>query len=131
MCIFISCALYSHKRVMKCCVCISLLVQDYIASIICFSLNSPVVSTESYHPASCVCVCVCEMFLLPYGLSLQPSLLRAIFNVDPDEVRALILKKEDVNVQVRLARNRPFPNVHRSAQRHISARSKTAKRAGV
>uniref|UniRef100_A0A667YM70 Uncharacterized protein n=1 Tax=Myripristis murdjan TaxID=586833 RepID=A0A667YM70_9TELE len=32
-------------------------------------------------------------------LSLQPSLLRAIFNVDPDEVRALIFKKEDVNVQ--------------------------------
>lgn len=30
----------------------------------------------------------------------QPSLLKAIFNVDPDEVRSLIFKKEDVNVQV-------------------------------
>ncbi|KAI5086206.1 serine/threonine-protein phosphatase 6 regulatory ankyrin repeat subunit A, partial [Silurus meridionalis] len=29
----------------------------------------------------------------------MPSLLKAIFNVDPDEVRALIFKKEDVNVQ--------------------------------
>ncbi|GLD57828.1 zinc finger and SCAN domain-containing protein 21-like isoform X5, partial [Lates japonicus] len=29
----------------------------------------------------------------------QPSLLRAIFNVDPDEVRSLIFKKEDVNIQ--------------------------------
>nr|AAO15006.1 hypothetical protein [Takifugu rubripes] len=29
----------------------------------------------------------------------KPSLLRAIFNVDPEEVRSLILKKEDVNVQ--------------------------------
>uniref|UniRef100_A0AAX7UI30 Ankyrin repeat domain 28b n=1 Tax=Astatotilapia calliptera TaxID=8154 RepID=A0AAX7UI30_ASTCA len=29
----------------------------------------------------------------------EPSLLRAIFNVDPDEVRALIFKKEDVNIQ--------------------------------
>uniref|UniRef100_A0A8C6K9Y3 Ankyrin repeat domain 28 n=1 Tax=Nothobranchius furzeri TaxID=105023 RepID=A0A8C6K9Y3_NOTFU len=28
-----------------------------------------------------------------------PSLLKAIFNVDPDEVRSLIFKKEDVNVQ--------------------------------
>uniref|UniRef100_A0A8C9RUE2 Ankyrin repeat domain 28 n=1 Tax=Scleropages formosus TaxID=113540 RepID=A0A8C9RUE2_SCLFO len=33
------------------------------------------------------------------SLSLQPSLLKAIFNVDPDEVRSLIFKKEDVNVQ--------------------------------
>lgn len=32
---------------------------------------------------------------------MQPSLLRAIFNVDPDEVRSLIFKKEDVNIQVR------------------------------
>lgn len=31
----------------------------------------------------------------------QPALLKAIFNVDPDEVRSLIFKKEDVNVQVR------------------------------
>lgn len=46
------------------------------------------------------------MFLLACGLSLQPSLLRAIFNVDPDEVRSLILKKEDVNVQVSLATQR-------------------------
>ncbi|XP_037120503.1 serine/threonine-protein phosphatase 6 regulatory ankyrin repeat subunit A isoform X3 [Syngnathus acus] len=29
----------------------------------------------------------------------KPSLLRAIFNVDPEEVRALIFKKEDVNIQ--------------------------------
>ncbi|CAB1443078.1 unnamed protein product [Pleuronectes platessa] len=29
----------------------------------------------------------------------QPSLLRAIFNVDPGEVRSLIFKKEDVNIQ--------------------------------
>ena len=33
-------------------------------------------------------------------LSLQPSLLKAIFSVDPDEVRSLIFKKEDVNIQV-------------------------------
>uniref|UniRef100_A0A8C6KED5 Ankyrin repeat domain 28 n=1 Tax=Nothobranchius furzeri TaxID=105023 RepID=A0A8C6KED5_NOTFU len=32
-------------------------------------------------------------------LLFQPSLLKAIFNVDPDEVRSLIFKKEDVNVQ--------------------------------
>lgn len=31
----------------------------------------------------------------------QPALLKAIFNVDPDEVRSIIFKKEDVNVQVR------------------------------
>lgn len=31
---------------------------------------------------------------------LQPALLKAIFNVDPDEVRSLIFKKEDVNAQV-------------------------------
>uniref|UniRef100_A0A672ZP70 Uncharacterized protein n=1 Tax=Sphaeramia orbicularis TaxID=375764 RepID=A0A672ZP70_9TELE len=29
----------------------------------------------------------------------QPALLKAIFNVDPDEVRSLIFKKEDVNAQ--------------------------------
>uniref|UniRef100_A0A671LG06 Serine/threonine-protein phosphatase 6 regulatory ankyrin repeat subunit A-like n=1 Tax=Sinocyclocheilus anshuiensis TaxID=1608454 RepID=A0A671LG06_9TELE len=29
----------------------------------------------------------------------QPALLKAIFNVDPDEVRSLIFQKEDVNVQ--------------------------------
>uniref|UniRef100_A0A667ZST4 Ankyrin repeat domain 28 n=1 Tax=Myripristis murdjan TaxID=586833 RepID=A0A667ZST4_9TELE len=29
----------------------------------------------------------------------QPALLKAIFNVDPDEVRSLIFKKEDVNTQ--------------------------------
>lgn len=29
----------------------------------------------------------------------QPSLVQAIFNGDPDEVRALIFKKEDVNFQ--------------------------------
>uniref|UniRef100_A0AAZ3RH15 Serine/threonine-protein phosphatase 6 regulatory ankyrin repeat subunit A n=1 Tax=Oncorhynchus tshawytscha TaxID=74940 RepID=A0AAZ3RH15_ONCTS len=29
----------------------------------------------------------------------QPGLLKAIFNVDPDEVRSLIFQKEDVNVQ--------------------------------
>lgn len=32
--------------------------------------------------------------------ALQPALLKAIFNVDPDEVRSLIFKKEDVNAQV-------------------------------
>lgn len=32
---------------------------------------------------------------------LQPPLVQAIFNGDPDEVRSLIFKKEDVNVQVR------------------------------
>ncbi|CAI9151626.1 unnamed protein product [Rangifer tarandus platyrhynchus] len=31
--------------------------------------------------------------------SLYPSLVRAIFNGEPDEVRALIFKKEDVNFQ--------------------------------
>lgn len=35
-----------------------------------------------------------------FYVSLKPSLLKAIFNVDPDEVRSLIFKKEDVNVQV-------------------------------
>ncbi|KAF3827117.1 hypothetical protein GH733_002603 [Mirounga leonina] len=30
-----------------------------------------------------------------------PSLVQAIFNGDPDEVRALIFKKEDVNFQVK------------------------------
>ncbi|XP_063159909.1 serine/threonine-protein phosphatase 6 regulatory ankyrin repeat subunit A isoform X2 [Candoia aspera] len=29
----------------------------------------------------------------------QPPLVQAIFNGDPDEVRALIFKKEDVNFQ--------------------------------
>uniref|UniRef100_A0A8C1WS57 Ankyrin repeat domain 28b n=1 Tax=Cyprinus carpio TaxID=7962 RepID=A0A8C1WS57_CYPCA len=32
-------------------------------------------------------------------LHLKPALLKAIFNVDPDEVRSLVFKKEDVNVQ--------------------------------
>lgn len=31
---------------------------------------------------------------------LQPALLKAIFNIDPDDVRSLIFKKEDVNAQV-------------------------------
>lgn len=35
-----------------------------------------------------------------FFLLLQPPLLKAIFNVDPDEVRSLIFKKEDVNAQV-------------------------------
>lgn len=35
-----------------------------------------------------------------HALPSQPPLLKAIFNVDPDEVRSLIFKKEDVNVQV-------------------------------
>lgn len=39
--------------------------------------------------------CVLLFFFL-----LQPPLLKAIFNVDPDEVRSLIFKKEDVNAQV-------------------------------
>lgn len=39
--------------------------------------------------------CVLFFFFL-----LQPPLLKAIFNVDPDEVRSLIFKKEDVNAQV-------------------------------
>lgn len=38
---------------------------------------------------------------LIYCLSFQPPLVQAIFNGDPDEVRALIFKKEDVNVQVK------------------------------
>lgn len=33
--------------------------------------------------------------------SFQPPLVQAIFNGDPDEVRALIFKKEDVNFQVK------------------------------
>ncbi|MEE6466002.1 hypothetical protein FKM82_006788 [Ascaphus truei] len=32
--------------------------------------------------------------------NVTPSLVQAIFNGDPDEVRALIFKKEDVNFQV-------------------------------
>lgn len=78
---------------------LSLALQDYIGSVICFSLNAAVVSTERSKFAHCVCKTsppVCH-------LSLQPSLLRAIFNVDADEVRSLILKKEDVNVQVSVA----------------------------
>lgn len=35
-----------------------------------------------------------------YFSLLQPPLVQAIFNGDPDEVRALIFKKEDVNFQV-------------------------------
>ncbi|PIO34424.1 hypothetical protein AB205_0168690, partial [Aquarana catesbeiana] len=31
-----------------------------------------------------------------------PPLVQAIFNGDPDEVRALIFKKEDVNFQVKI-----------------------------
>ena len=31
---------------------------------------------------------------------LQPSLVQACFNGDPDEVRAILYKKEDVNYQV-------------------------------
>lgn len=34
------------------------------------------------------------------SLFFQPALLKAIFNVDPDDVRSLIFKKEDVNAQV-------------------------------
>jgi len=30
----------------------------------------------------------------------QPSLVQACFNGDPDEVRAILYKKEDVNYQV-------------------------------
>lgn len=33
------------------------------------------------------------------GIPIMPSLVQAIFNGDPDEVRALIFKKEDVNFQ--------------------------------
>lgn len=39
-------------------------------------------------------------YSLFFFLLLQPPLLKAIFNVDPDEVRSLIFKKEDVNAQV-------------------------------
>jgi len=31
---------------------------------------------------------------------MQPSLVQACFNGDPDEVRAILYKKEDVNYQV-------------------------------
>uniref|UniRef100_A0A9J7Y3M3 Ankyrin repeat domain 28 n=2 Tax=Cyprinus carpio TaxID=7962 RepID=A0A9J7Y3M3_CYPCA len=41
---------------------------------------------------SCVTYSVCLSVF-------QPALLKAIFNVDPDEVRSLVFKKEDVNVQ--------------------------------
>ncbi len=58
----------------------------------CFSLS--VVSLE-------VCLSV-----------LQPALLKAIFNVDPDEVRSLIFKKEDVNVQVRKKKWLDFKLIH-------------------
>uniref|UniRef100_A0A672J6T0 Uncharacterized protein n=1 Tax=Salarias fasciatus TaxID=181472 RepID=A0A672J6T0_SALFA len=37
--------------------------------------------------------------LIFFFLTPKPSLLKAIFNVDPDEVRSLIFKKEDVNIQ--------------------------------
>lgn len=43
----------------------------------------------------------CQLSLEVCLSVLQPALLKAIFNVDPDEVRSLIFKKEDVNVQVR------------------------------
>uniref|UniRef100_A0A8D3DEI7 Ankyrin repeat domain 28 n=1 Tax=Scophthalmus maximus TaxID=52904 RepID=A0A8D3DEI7_SCOMX len=36
---------------------------------------------------------------LTHSFFSQPALLKAIFNVDPDEVRSLIFKKEDVNAQ--------------------------------
>jgi len=61
--------------------------------------ENTVVSTEKDCLANRVCSCVHQHFLFS-SLSLQPSLLRAIFNVDPDEVRSLIFKKEDVNIQV-------------------------------
>ncbi|KAK7808309.1 hypothetical protein U0070_013991, partial [Myodes glareolus] len=35
----------------------------------------------------------------PFSGNVLPSLVQAIFNGDPDEVRALIFKKEDVNFQ--------------------------------
>lgn len=40
------------------------------------------------------------LFIVCFFFLLQPPLLKAIFNVDPDEVRSLIFKKEDVNAQV-------------------------------
>lgn len=80
-----------RKLVVKSRACVSPRLGDQTVGVICFPLNDTVVSTENYNPANS-------------GLSLQPSLLRAIFNVDPEEVRSLILKKEDVNVQVSRAR---------------------------
>lgn len=40
------------------------------------------------------------LFIVCFFFLLQAPLLKAIFNVDPDEVRSLIFKKEDVNAQV-------------------------------
>lgn len=61
--------------------------------------DNAVVGTESFWPCKWS-LYRCPSAFLRLSLSLQPSLLRAIFNVDPDEVRSLIFKKEDVNVQV-------------------------------
>jgi len=53
-------------------------------------------------------VCAVRCFVTPsvewYSsvvvVDLQPSLVQACFNGDPDEVRAILYKKEDVNYQV-------------------------------
>lgn len=105
--------------------CISPLLRDQTVGVICFPLNDTVVSTESYNPADSAS----KIRPLACGLSLQPSLLRAIFNVDPEEVRSLILKKEDVNVQV--SRARLSSSCVKGLGTHIGLYIKTAKRAEV
>ncbi|MEQ2297490.1 hypothetical protein AMECASPLE_035189 [Ameca splendens] len=46
-----------------------------------------------------VCVVVLDDEDPDVSFSFKPPLLKAIFSVDPDDVRSLIFKKEDVNVQ--------------------------------
>uniref|UniRef100_A0A8C4HHT0 Ankyrin repeat domain 28b n=1 Tax=Dicentrarchus labrax TaxID=13489 RepID=A0A8C4HHT0_DICLA len=46
-----------------------------------------------------VCIVVLDDEDPEVSLGSKPALLKAIFNVDPDEVRSLIFKKEDVNAQ--------------------------------
>ena len=44
----------------------------------------------------------CTILVSVCTLYFQPMLVQACFHGDPDEVRALLYKKEDVNYQVRL-----------------------------
>ena len=47
-----------------------------------------------------------------YNVYFQPPLVQACFHGDPDEVRALLYKKEDVNYQV-CAKGPIYPLLHR------------------
>lgn len=65
-------------------------------------LSSPVRAQMKCHSSDLAMFLIVSFVTCSVCLSVfQPALLKAIFNVDPDEVRSLIFKKEDVNVQVR------------------------------